>query len=251
MRLRYADVAATISLVIALGGTSVAAVSLTGRDVRDGSLTGHDVRDGSLTGRDIRNGSLTARDLARGLVVRRAGRPGRNGAPGVRGPQGEPGPQGPPGPQGDSGPAGADGKSRAWAGGMAPPVTLSGQGGPDGQILVQPPMSIRAPYAVQATVSLHNATSAPGTVTCFISQNFSGGAGSSRSGRFDPHTITLAPGERATIGLATSSSLVGPVLMCQDPSGAPGASAVQPEAATLAFVEVDNTYLADAAAAGG
>jgi hypothetical protein len=74
-RLSYANVTATLALVIALGGSAYAAATITGADVKDDSLTGADVRghaatasapeeDGSLTTYDIRNGTIGAVDLA-------------------------------------------------------------------------------------------------------------------------------------------------------------------------------------------
>jgi hypothetical protein len=52
-RTSYANVTATLALVIALGGTSYAAVAVTGADVKNGSLTGRDVKNNSLRGRDV------------------------------------------------------------------------------------------------------------------------------------------------------------------------------------------------------
>jgi hypothetical protein len=75
MKLRptHALVVAVLALVVALAGTSYAAVqigssqiknnSVKGKDVKDGNLTGKDVRDKSLTGADILDGSLTKADL--------------------------------------------------------------------------------------------------------------------------------------------------------------------------------------------
>jgi hypothetical protein len=70
--LSYTNVAATLALFVALGGTSFAAVKLTGADVRNGTVTGSDLRNESvkgrdvsgLTGRDVKNGSVTSSDLA-------------------------------------------------------------------------------------------------------------------------------------------------------------------------------------------
>jgi uncharacterized protein YjbI with pentapeptide repeats len=66
-------VVALLALVVALGGTSYAAVkigsaqiknnSVTGKDVKDKSLTGKDVKDASLTGADVQDGTLTKADL--------------------------------------------------------------------------------------------------------------------------------------------------------------------------------------------
>jgi hypothetical protein len=58
VQLSYANVMSTIAVVLALGGTSYAAITITGKNVRDGSLTGADVRRDSLTGRQIREAAL-------------------------------------------------------------------------------------------------------------------------------------------------------------------------------------------------
>jgi hypothetical protein len=54
----YASVVATLALVVALGGTSYAAVKITGKDVKNGSLSGKDVKDASLTGNDLKKQSV-------------------------------------------------------------------------------------------------------------------------------------------------------------------------------------------------
>jgi len=64
-------VIASLALIIALGGTSYAAVTITGANVRNNSLTGIDVKSSSLTGSDVKNGSLTAKDLKAGVIPNR------------------------------------------------------------------------------------------------------------------------------------------------------------------------------------
>ncbi len=54
----YANVVATLALVVALGGTSYAAVQVTGKDVKNGSLSGKDVKNSSLTGKDLKKRSV-------------------------------------------------------------------------------------------------------------------------------------------------------------------------------------------------
>jgi hypothetical protein len=54
----YANVVATLALVVALGGTSYAAVKVTGKDVKNNSLTGKDVKNNSLTGKDLKKQSV-------------------------------------------------------------------------------------------------------------------------------------------------------------------------------------------------
>ena len=77
---RYANVASTVALIVALGGTSYAASKLTGKDIKDGSLTGKDVRKESLGSKQIKG--LKASDFKGGLP---------------EGPVGSPGPEGPAG----------------------------------------------------------------------------------------------------------------------------------------------------------
>jgi hypothetical protein len=78
---RYANVTATMALVIALGGTSYAAIKLPAN-----SVTSKQVKDKSLLKKDFKTGELPA---------------------GRTGPAGPAGPAGAAGPQGFTGPAGA------------------------------------------------------------------------------------------------------------------------------------------------
>ncbi len=71
---------ALAALVVAMGGTSYAAVSITSRDVRNNSLTGADIKNSSLTSSDVRNGSLKAADFKAGQLPA--------GAKGDKGPAG-------------------------------------------------------------------------------------------------------------------------------------------------------------------
>jgi hypothetical protein len=67
-------VVAILALVVAMAGTSYAAVqigssqiknnSVKGKDVKDKSLTGKDVKDSSVTGADVADSSLTGADTA-------------------------------------------------------------------------------------------------------------------------------------------------------------------------------------------
>jgi hypothetical protein len=100
-RPRYADVTATLALVIALGGGGAyAADRIGGHDVRNNSLTSADIRDNTVSSRDVRNRSLRAKDFRRGLLT---------GGTGRAGPAGPVGPAGPMGPVGRTGPAGPAG----------------------------------------------------------------------------------------------------------------------------------------------
>lgn len=77
--LSYANVAATLALVVALGGTSYATTQL-----GKGEVKGANLAKGSVTSPKVKNGSLRAADFARGQLPA-----------GVQGPVGA---QGPPGP---------------------------------------------------------------------------------------------------------------------------------------------------------
>jgi hypothetical protein len=110
-RLSYANVTATLALVLAVGGTSAVGAQslLTGRNVMDGSLSGADVRNHSLSGADMRAGSLGSNTFsaAARLNLRGAkgdpGAAGAKGEPGAAGEQGVPGAHGVPGAQGPAG----------------------------------------------------------------------------------------------------------------------------------------------------
>jgi hypothetical protein len=77
---RYANVTATLALIVALGGTSYAAIKLPAN-----SVTTKTVKDRSLLSKDFKRGQIPA---------------GKRGAAGAPGPAGAQGPQGFPGPAG-------------------------------------------------------------------------------------------------------------------------------------------------------
>jgi hypothetical protein len=88
-------VVASIALLVALGGTSIAAVAVT---VPRNSIGTLQLRDNSVVSSKVKNGSLLARDFRSGQLPR-----------GLRGVQGPAGPAGPAGAAGPAGPAGATG----------------------------------------------------------------------------------------------------------------------------------------------
>ena len=98
---RYANVASTLALAVALGGTSYAAVALPrnsvgNKQLKTSAVTSSKVKDRTLLGKDFKAGQLPAGP--RGPV-------GAPGAPGPKGDTGAPGNQGVPGatPAGSSG----------------------------------------------------------------------------------------------------------------------------------------------------
>lgn len=90
----YANVTATMALLVALGGTSYAA----------GMITGADIKDGTVTTSDVKNGDLRLKDFA---ASTKTGLKGDPGVPGPKGDTGAKGDQGVPGPKGDRGPSDA------------------------------------------------------------------------------------------------------------------------------------------------
>lgn len=93
----FANVAATLALVLSTTGSAYAAKKL--------MITGANVKNASLTGAKIKNGSLSAAKLdARSRAAMRgpAGKDGLKGNPGPRGAEGEAGPKGDQGPAGEA-----------------------------------------------------------------------------------------------------------------------------------------------------
>lgn len=57
-------VVATISLIVAMAGTGVAAVLVTSSQIKDNTIQSQDIRDGTLRSVDYKDGSVTANDLS-------------------------------------------------------------------------------------------------------------------------------------------------------------------------------------------
>jgi hypothetical protein len=81
-QLSFANVVSVIALLVALGGTSYAAVVLTGRNIKDGTLTGKDVKNHSLGRKEL---SVKAAASLKGAKGAR-GRQGPAGANGAQAP---------------------------------------------------------------------------------------------------------------------------------------------------------------------
>lgn len=96
---------ALAALILALGGTSYAAVTLP----KD-SVGGKQLKRNSVTGDKVKDGSLFANDFAPGQIPK--GPQGESGPAGAAGPQGNVGPAGPPGA---AGARGSDGSAVAFA----------------------------------------------------------------------------------------------------------------------------------------
>jgi hypothetical protein len=97
-----AAVLASAALLVALGGTSVAAVVTVPRasvgtaELRNGAVTTAKIKNANVTSADIADGSVSSADVRNGSLRRVDFRPGQI-------PHGPTGPQGPPGPAGVGG----------------------------------------------------------------------------------------------------------------------------------------------------
>ena len=107
LRITPATVIASIALLVALGGTSFAAVKATApansvntAALKNNAVTNPKIGGSAVTGDKVKNGSLKKADFASGQIP--------------AGPAGPEGPAGPAGPQGPTGPAGAS-ATALWA----------------------------------------------------------------------------------------------------------------------------------------
>ena len=101
LRITPATVIASIALLVALGGTSMAAVTATApansvntAALKNNAVTNPKIGGNAVTGDKVKNGSLKKADFAPGQIPA--------GPPGPEGPAGAAGPQGPAGPAGAS-----------------------------------------------------------------------------------------------------------------------------------------------------
>lgn len=107
---RYANVTATLALIAAMSGTSVAAITLA-----KNSVGGPQLKANSVTSGKVKNGTLLKADFKPGQLL--AGARGATGAPGATGP---------------AGPAGATGPAGSLPTVLASGQTLQGYVGPFG-----------------------------------------------------------------------------------------------------------------------
>jgi hypothetical protein len=86
---RFANVTAALALIVALGGTSYAAITLPknsvgSKQIRKNAVSSSKVKDGSLLGRDFRAGQLPAGPAGPAGIKGDKGDKGDTGAPGPR-----------------------------------------------------------------------------------------------------------------------------------------------------------------------
>jgi hypothetical protein len=196
---KYANVTSTMALIVALGGTSYAAVKLPSNSVgspqlKTGAVGTSDIASNAVTGSKVKNGSLTSDDFAAGSIpVGERGPVGPTGAPGAAGAAGQPGPAGPvgePGAPGSQGPAGAKGTAKAYAlvnafSSSAPPTFVGPHPGftavsrsslgTDGAYCLTPAADLEVrDVAILASVDLALTSSALATVYAYSTEVTSG-----------------------------------------------------------------------------
>jgi hypothetical protein len=88
---RYANVTATLALVMAMAGTSYAAVTITGANIKDRSVKGNDLASNSVNSAKVKNGTLLRADFRAGQLPSGAGAPGSQGPQGLQGLKGDAG----------------------------------------------------------------------------------------------------------------------------------------------------------------
>jgi hypothetical protein len=148
---RYASVTATLALVVALSGTSYAAVKLAPNSVGTAQL-----KNNAVTTAKVKDGTLQATDFKAGTIT-----PGKNGAPG---PQGNPGAAGATGPAGAKGEKGDPGHSAGFSA-----ITTAAQPFPasTASTTVQSLALPAGKYVVDGRVNAHD-TGADTTVACTL-----------------------------------------------------------------------------------
>lgn len=97
-RFTYANVVATLALVLALGGTAYAAATIGSAQVIDRSLLARDIKGGTLGSFEVRDASLRVADLTPGARDTLKGQAGERGVAGLNGLDGAPGAVGATGP---------------------------------------------------------------------------------------------------------------------------------------------------------
>jgi hypothetical protein len=93
---RYANVTATMALVVALGGSAYAANTIRSSDIKNGEVKRVDLANDAVSSGKVRNGTLLSKDFKSGQIP--AGRRGATGATGANGAKGDKGDKGDMGP---------------------------------------------------------------------------------------------------------------------------------------------------------
>jgi hypothetical protein len=86
---RYANVTATMALIVALGGSAYAANTIRSSDIKNGQVKQVDLANNAVTSGKVRNGTLLSKDFKSGQLP--SGPRGSTGATGANGPKGDAG----------------------------------------------------------------------------------------------------------------------------------------------------------------
>jgi hypothetical protein len=152
---RYASVTATLALVVALGGTSYAAVALPNNSVgsnqiKRNGVASSDIRANAVTAAKVKDGSLLKTDFLAGQLP--AGARGATGAPGTKG---------------DKGDAGAPGPSEAYHAFSNSIITSPAANTAAFEVLALPAVPAGS-YLISATVSVENDNAVEQEVRCTL-----------------------------------------------------------------------------------
>lgn len=152
----YANVASTLALIVALGGTSYAAIT-----IPKNSIGSKQIVNSSVKSKDVKNGSLKRVDFKKGQLP--AGKPGPAG---VAGPAGPTGPQGPVGSAGATGPAGPVGPSDAF--GFSSSNIINFPEDANRPIVLADVALPAGSYAVSAKALVNNGAGNKATAKCWL-----------------------------------------------------------------------------------
>lgn len=218
--LTYANVVATLALVLALStGTAWAASSLiTGKQIKQSTLTGKHVRNGSLTGQDLKKRSIPLDRLAGGLPTGTIGPAGAAGPAGATGAKGDPGGVGPAGVQGERGPSDAYASDTPYSSaGIAMALTFT---------FLDTVTLPAGSYVANASVVLTNEGALSSGLVCDLV-----GVTSNRA------TATVAAGASSTIPLQAAFTTAGGVLRLR--CSLIGGGTIKVNASSVHAVQVD------------
>ncbi len=164
----YANVTATLALVVALSGTAYAAGVITGADIKNGSIATKDLKKNAVNSKKVMDGSLLSADFKAGQLP--AGATGPIGPAGPTGDKGDTGAPGGPGAPGAPGTPGAPGQDMTHTSTLPAGQTLQGIWGAAAgngnygvsEIEFRPTLAADIPAANQHYVTAASGPSCPG-----------------------------------------------------------------------------------------
>ncbi len=183
-RPRYAEVTATLALIVALGGTSYAVTALPRNSVGAKQL-----KPDAVSSSKVRDGSLSAKDFAKGQL-----RTGPTGATGPTGPKGD------PGAKGD---AGAPGLAPVFTGFTAHGSFPLGFLAPQNTVIV--PLNA-GNYVIHGNILFHNPNAGTHRMTCTLVANAPG-----QTASLDTEVVDVSSNGAASISATGTLDTVIPV----------------------------------------